>query len=601
MYVLEILLLVPIILAAGKEVQINNYVIKFSNEDQTIVKSIQVFGDLSEVLDLSRLGITDFESNAFKNVGHIKKLIVSYNSIATLQHTSFGNLTNLEYLDLSHNNINTMTKPFADLRNLNRLDLSNNEIPNLEASNFFGLSESCVIFLKGNDISFMSSALFDNKSYPVVSINKQRHKREFSVPAAPSIKICINYTKLISVEHYTKGERLASGCRTNRYHAAGKLRLSSLQIAEFQEGWFKLENSTIHHIDFSDNYITRLISTMFDYLPDSIRSVDLSHNYIVRLEKGIIMNEHLQEIDFYENFIIEIEDDVFINTNLTTLILGRNKLKDTKFVTTLPSTITKIDFYNNEIAKIQPESFSKLNKLETLNLLYNHITVIEKASLRGLTGLEKLDLSKNQIESIEALSFKDLTNLTELHLEYNNLSTLDLGVFASLKNIKRINVEHNELREVNGDTLIDFPIRQMQLDLGYNKLGTLKAGTFVNSSISSLILNHNFIENIENETFNQPHLRSIELQHNYLTVIDNGMFQDFKILTNLNLSKNNITRIEKGAFQSCGNLCRLFLSGNPIKKLEQGALYGLRKNERCRVALKDVPIEMIHGGVFSSS
>ena len=55
----------------------------------------------------------------------------------------------------------------------------------------------------------------------------------------------------------------------------------------------------------------------------------------------------------------------------------------------------------------------------------------------------------------------------------------------------------------------------------------------------------------------------------------------------------------KGAFDNLGSLRDLSLSGNPIKKLENGTLHGLVLKERCEVYLRNVPIEMIHGGVFA--
>ena len=602
MYLLGILLLVPIILTTGKEVQINNYVIQFSNEDPTIVKSIRVSGDLSKVLDLSRLGITDFKDNAFENVGHIKKLIVSYNSISELQHTSFGNLPNLEYLDLSYNNITTMKKPFAHLSNLNNLDLTKNQILNLTASNFFGLTESCLISLKDNNISFMSSELFENKSYPIHSIENQRYKREVSLPTfLPRIEVCIVETKLISVEPYTVGKKLASGC-TTRYHADGVLRLNTSCIATLQEGWYKLGNLPMHYIDLSSSDITHLTREMFNDLPENVRSVNLVNNHIVRLEKDIIVNEHLREMNFYDNFMNEIEANVFINTKLTILKLGRNRLRSTKFVATLPSTLTKLDLYSNGISKIYPESFSKLKKLKTLMLKNNYIRVIYRASFRGLTGLEKLHLSENKMQSIEVGSFEDLKNLRYIDLDHNNFISLDLSLFAGLNLLKSIFANYNKLRQVMGDTSIGFSHTCIDLFLENNEFRILKPSTFpYNFPICSLFLNNNSIVNIENGTFNKPNLRFIQMQHNFLDLVDNGMFQGSKSLSQLDLSRNSITRIEKGAFENSGNLCILVLSGNPIEELENGALYGLEKSENCGVFIQDVPIEEIRGGVFDKS
>ena len=107
------------------------------------------------------------------------------------------------------------------------------------------------------------------------------------------------------------------------------------------------------------------------------------------------MNKYLREIYFESNEIIDIEGNVFINTNLIVLKLGENMLKDTKFAATFPPTLSEIHLDSNGIAEMFPGSFSKVNKLEFLELInYNnlcHLTLsdnpfnkLEKGALDGL-------------------------------------------------------------------------------------------------------------------------------------------------------------------------------------------------------------------------
>ena len=503
---LGILLLVPMILATeeGAMINVNKFTYDFLNHTK---KSIKVICNSSKELNLADLCIKNLPENTFKNVTHIRVLDLHNNSLSKLSETTFASLKNVEHLNLSYNKIDGMRNPFAHLENLKQLDLSNNRIQNLSRGDFFGLTESCVILLKGNNISLMSTELFENKSYPIISINKP-HQNETKPDVSPffkqSIKICINDSKLISVEHFTAGEKLAIGCNSDRYYENEFLHLNSSSIKRFEKGWYKIRNSTINHIDLSGNCITRVTSEMLNYLPKEISSVNLSQNCIQRLEKNVIINEHLRKLNFEFNKIDKIEDDAFINTNVTELHLGENKLNDTKFAVTLPRTLEKIDLYRNEIAEISPDSFSKLNKLRYLMLMYNNITVIHSDSFRGLEKLSSLRIYKNKIHTIEAGSFKYLPELRYLHLQYNNISKLGSCVFANLKNIALINIGHNTLSEIQRDT-----------------------------------------------------------------------------------------------FENSVNLCQLFLSGNPIKKLGNGALHSLRKHTTCGVYLWGVPIEIIHGGVFT--
>ena len=599
MYLSRILLLVPMILAAGREVQINNYVVKFMSDFPKTIESIEIIGNRSEQLNLFNMNIENFADNAFENITYIKFLNLSNNSLSVLRDTPFAILTNLEDLNLSHNNISEMKKPFANLSNLKLLNLSNTHIQELNASDFFGLTHSCVILVKGSNISSMSTEVFKNVTYHSYNFNEKNHSLEVSVPLKSRTKICIENTILISVEFYNKGENLTSSCSADRYYRDGFLHLNSLHIRGFQKGWYKLEDSSIHHIDLSSNNIARLTSAILNDLPESISSVDLAINRLERLRKGIIVNTYLRQISFQNNLIVEIKDDVFINTRLTTLTLSFNELKSTKFAATLPSTLTKIELEWNRIPEIFPDSFSNLNQLEVLQLDGNIIREIHRDSLRGLSNLKNLTLGTNRLKQIEAGSFKDLTDLEFLHLKHNFITVLESGVFDGLNNIKYISFDWNKMSHLTTDFLIGLPDSLEVLDLQHNTLENLKYGTFANSPKYELSLSHNNISNIEGGSFNLPDLKYLNLMYNSLSVIDIGTFQGLKNLQYLRLDMNNITKIDHGAFKHLRRLCILDISKNPIKKLEHGALHGLLRYKGCHVDLKDVPIEMIDGGVFA--
>ena len=462
------------ILATGRELKIDsNYVVEFSIDFPNTIESIKVIGYPSEELNLSGLSIRSFSENAFENVDHIKILNISNNLLSELGDSQFASLTNLEFLDLSQNIIHGMRKPFVGLSNLIDLDLSDNSLMDLEAGYFFGLTDACVIWLEDNDIHTMSTELFENKSYPS-PISEPKLPRP-STGIIDRIVVCINSTKLVSVEDYTKGKKLARGCRKYYRKSGGVLELNSLHIAKFQEGWYKLKGLDVHHIDLSHNYITHLTSEMFNALPESVRIVDLTMNKITRLDRGIIVNEHLRFINFKENGLIEIDDDVFINTNLTVLSFMFNELKDTKFAATLPPTIKKLYLDANKINEIFRDSFSKLNKLEELTLSSNNITVIHRDSLRGLSGLKKLSLADNRMQKIESGSFQDLPKLEKLFLSSNDFLTLDSGVFNGLETLAYLHLDESNITRIGKGTF-DHLGRLCQLDLSGNTIEELENG-----------------------------------------------------------------------------------------------------------------------------
>ena len=603
MFLSRCLLLFPMILAVKIGVQVNNYFITINIADTYTLESVDFIEACSEELDLSGFSLGKINENAFENGSNIKFLDLSNNLLIEFSEDTFANLTNLEHLYLSDNKLSRLGKLFVGLSNLKVLDLSKTMLGSLEASDFFGLTESCVILLRNTTIATISTRLFEKKlSRQSYFDQDDTHDSNRNTQDSRSrIKICIKDHNLISVEHYTEGEQLASGCTADRFYANGVLNLDILHIQKFQKGWYKLGNSPIHHMNLSSNRITRLTRGMLNDLPARINIVDFSHNNIVRLKKGMIVNEHLREISFSFGRIIDIEDDVFINTNLTSLILSHNRLTDTKFAVTLPLTLTKIELKRNKITEISRKSFLKLNNLEVLGLNHNFITEIHRDSLRDLSSLKTLNLEYNKLTKIEADSLKGLAALKILHLKSNFINELELSVFADLKNIRHICLSSNGLSKLTRGSLMDLPNSLDVLDLQHNALKNLKAGIFVNFPKYKLLLNNNYISNIEDESFNLPLLQYLQLGNNLLTVVDSSKFQGLTNLRELWLDGNNITRIEKGAFENLRNLCKLHLSKNPIKTLENGNLHGLLQEEGCYVTLMGVPIEMIHGGVFASS
>ena len=558
MFLWNCLLLIPMILAKDVEVQISkNYYARIHyTKRRNILYDIKAIDpsipeNPSEELDLSNRMLTMIHINAFNNVRHFKTLDLSNNPLTMIWENRFAKMTNLENLDLSNCNISLIIKRFKGLGNLKVLDLTYNRITNLPKSAFIGLNKSCVIWLRGNDISSMSTKLYEVGS---TSVNPFQVNQKKPFELKRKITICFNDTKLISVEKYTESEKLPSGCSPDdKSYSDGILNLSGMNIAEFQKGWYKLGDLAVYEIDLSVNVISRLTSEMLNDLPESISSVDLSNNDMELLEKDIIVNKHLRKINFKYNLIANIDDDVFVNTNLTNLMLPNNNLRDTKFVATLPPTITKISLKYNDIAQISRKTFD------------------------CLPALEFLDLSSNLI------------------------TNLDLGVFADLQNIKGILLNRNKIGNLERNCSTILPDSLEVLNLSRNKLTHLTACTFVNSPKYELLLNSNSILNIEYGTFvSLSDLQNLDLSSNPLSLMTSGMLQGLTNLRNLRL-EYSITKIEEDTFKNFKNLCKLARPVGPIKQLENETLKPLVPTEGCDVVVVDLPIAMIHEGVVYTS
>ncbi|XP_020773988.2 slit homolog 2 protein [Boleophthalmus pectinirostris] len=140
------------------------------------------------LLDLSGNRMTQVQSRSFRGLWSLKILLISNNSIQTLQPESLSSLEFLERLDLSYNRLKTLPPDFShklfslkelrlnhnflhlldptslhDLENLRKLDLSYNQITSLDVRLFNSLSHLNYLNLEGNKLNVLVDDLLSRQ------------------------------------------------------------------------------------------------------------------------------------------------------------------------------------------------------------------------------------------------------------------------------------------------------------------------------------------------------------------------------------------------------------------------------------------------------
>jgi Leucine-rich repeat (LRR) protein len=183
--------------------------------------------------------------------------------------------------------------------------------------------------------------------------------------------------------------------------------------------------------------------------------------------------------------------------------------------------------------------------------------------------LINLDLSDNQIAKIDENSFICLTNLKFLNLNKNCLISLYTNMFHGLKNLQVLNLSDNKISTID-DAFIELS-SLISLNLSNNELTKINSKTIRNLKIKELHLNNNLIENDINFVglFN---LIRLDLQWNKITeiFIPNG-FKDLFKLQELNLKCNKIDKFysfRNDLFRHFKCLLKLDVSWNKLKNIE---------------------------------
>ncbi len=144
---------------------------------------------------------------------------------------------------------------------------------------------------------------------------------------------------------------------------------------------------------------------------DDIEAIDLSQSRLEFIE-SFAKFKKLKSICFRNNFLKTLASE--------------NLHKDKGF-----SCITELDFYDNQIEKI--ENLSQLTTLEILDLSFNKLKRIE--NLDELINLRKLYFVHNQISKIENLDA--LVQLEMLELGDNQIKTIE-NLNLNLKNLSQL-------------------------------------------------------------------------------------------------------------------------------------------------------------------
>ena len=101
---------------------------------------------------------------------------------------------------------------------------------------------------------------------------------------------------------------------------------------------------------------------------------------------------------------------------------------------------------NNVISTIEPEAFSGLRVIDSIELNENKLQAIIPGTFHGLASLKYLNLSKNHIVHLEAGALGGLAGLSELQLTDNMISSLEKSVFAELPRPLMLDMRNNPLQ-----------------------------------------------------------------------------------------------------------------------------------------------------------
>nr|XP_012328179.1 toll-like receptor 4 isoform X1 [Aotus nancymaae] len=480
-----------------------------------------------QVLDLSRCEIQTIEDGAYQSLSHLSTLILTGNPIQNLALGAFfglsslqklvavethllslenfpiGHLKTLKDLNVAHNLIQSFKLPeyFSNLTNLEHLDLSSNNIQNIYCKDLQVLHQMPLLNLS-LDLSLNPINFIQPGAFKEIRLHKLTLRNNFD--SLNVMKTCIQGLAGLEVHRLVLGE-FRNERNIEDFDKSALEGLCNLTIKEFRLAHldnfpddiidlfnclanvssFSLVSVYIKRVeDFSYNFRWQhleLVNCIFEQFPPlelkSLKRLTFTAN------KG---RNHFSEVDLPSLEFLDLSrnglsfkgccsQSDFGTTSLKYLDLSFND------VITMGSNflgleqLEHLDFQHSNLKQMSEFSvFLSLRNLIYLDISHTHTRVAFNGIFNGLFSLKVLKMAGNSFQkNFLPDIFTDLNNLIFLDLSECQLEQLSPTAFDSLPRLQVLNMSHN-----NFFALDTFPYKHLYslqvLDYSVNHIGTSK-------------------------------------------------------------------------------------------------------------------------------
>ncbi|XP_019616509.1 PREDICTED: SLIT and NTRK-like protein 5 [Branchiostoma belcheri] len=232
----------------------------------------------------------------------------------------------------------------------------------------------------------------------------------------------------------------------------------------------------------------------------------------------------------------------------------------------LPTDITHLYLWSNQIATISQSDFSRYRSLEILYLHDNHISIINSKAFYHLSNLTGLSLFQNRLESLRADMFTGLGNLQKLMLSNNSIADIQGGTFKPTPQLRMLFLDYNKLTTLRADMFTGLA-NLGDMGLSYNNITDIQAGTFnPTPGLKFLFLSYNRIQSIPPNLFRNLLLLNINLDNNNIKMFP---FEDLQLsiqtspYLSLSLQSNQLTSLPISSYDILKSIYDINIDNNP--------------------------------------
>lgn len=443
--------------------------LKVGGCDSDVIKQfVEKYPNLRS-LDISQSGIDSLYSFNLKH-DHLAKVNISHNRLTTLPRQFFSQLPAITEIDCSHNGIELVRdlpqqldtvhlshnnlsyiyySSFKNLNNLKYLDLSFNLI---DGVNFISIFPSTlklkILRLDNNPIIVIHD---DVKSLVKLGISvyiSWKNIRQFSMEHMPKFNVILNSTEegFIFSEESTSNDSVQLHCNEKSFENVENFKLGTDQFENAAE-LMNFLTSSLKILDLSTNDIEKLELNFFERFVN-LENLNLKATHLSEFDFSWLKNQKkLQKLDISANNMEKVVNASFLKSleNLHQLNAQENQLKNTpEIIQYLKSSITNLMLTDNYVGEINTTTFEKLVNLEKLHLGNTSLSFQQSNPFQSLKKLRFLDISYNNLGYVDFTALPN-EHLYGLYLTGNELTELDGVNRVNFPKLKLLIIEQNRI------------------------------------------------------------------------------------------------------------------------------------------------------------
>jgi Leucine-rich repeat (LRR) protein len=405
----------------------NNYTADCSNLNLPAVPA--GLPDGISVLVLTGNSIPVVKKETFKNVDNLKitKLVMNWCNITDISHGAFYYVRDIVTLDLAFNTFHDLNDGFRNLSHLQSLNMSRNNLTNIPRS-INHLGELNELVVRDNRIQTLDLKKFQFDSLQKLDLSSNRIQHL-------ELKVFRNLRVLNVTDNQITSLKFL--CTRNKKIKGYLPKLENLQIAinhlsktyEFYRYGICLTNLTCLNISY--NPISLITQKSFSVLTKlKVLHIASLLAYGVNVEERGLASESLVDLYF------------------GSMILQTMTVEEIKNILRYCPNLKRLDLVNIDFSQFSPDQFvdviSPLRNLTALSLIHCNIDVIPP--LQSFPELSFLGLAFNHIARLHRDAFSNLNKLEYISFHKNHLTAITEDSFPNsiwYRNDIRIDLSNN--------------------------------------------------------------------------------------------------------------------------------------------------------------